>query len=317
MAVSRNCPSTDPVEAAVAACLARQAIPADALLLVGLSGGVDSIVLLRALLAVGRRPRAIHVHHGLSRHADDWASHCQALCSEFGVDLQVTQVTVERGSADGLEGAARRARHDAYSRADGDWLLLGHHAQDRAETLLFNLVRGAGMRGVAAMPERRGRILRPLLGLTRLQIIDYAVNRGLRWVEDASNEDDRFSRNYLRHRILAPLEDRFPGVTTRLAGAGERFAEAVELLDQLAALDLGSAPAAFPLAVGTLARLPEPRARNVLRMLLARAGIGIPSEARLAEALAQFLHAGCDRHPSVAFGAVRLVRRRGMIEIAD
>jgi tRNA(Ile)-lysidine synthase len=317
MAASRNSPSTEPVEAAVAACLARHAVPAGAILLVGLSGGVDSVVLLRSLVALGRQPRAIHVNHGLSSHAADWVRHCRSLCAELDVRLQVVEVTVERGSADGLEAAARRARHDVYGRTDGDWLLLGHHVQDRAETMLFNLLRGAGVRGAGAMPERNGRILRPLLKLTRQQIVDYALACGLAWVDDDSNEDIRHSRNYLRHRILAPLEERFPAAANRLAAAAERFAEAADLLDQLAEADLGDAPAAFPIELAVLVRLSEPRARNVLRLLLARAGIGIPGEARLTEALDQFLHAAPDRHPSVAFGPARLVRRRGRIEIAE
>ena len=316
MAASRNSPSTDPVEAAVAASLARRSVADGASLLVGLSGGVDSVVLLHALVALGRRPRAIHVNHGLSSHAADWARHCRALCAKLDVELQVVEVTVERGSVDGLEAAARRARHAAFAEVEAEWLLLGHHVQDRAETMLFNLIRGSGVRGAGAMPERNGRILRPLLHLTRRQIVDYAVARGLPWVDDDSNSDTRHSRNYLRHHILAPLEERFPAAANRLAAAAERFTEAADLLDQLADADLGDAPAAFPVELAVLARLSEPRARNVLRLLLSRAGIGIPGEARLIEALDQFLHAAPDRHPSVAFGPVRLVRRRGRIEIA-
>lgn len=216
---------------------------------------------------------------------------------------------MERGSADGLEAAARRARHAVLLSQRADWIALGHHRDDQVETLLFNLLRGAGVGGMAAMAEQRGRLLRPLLRVGRAQIEDYARMHSLQWVEDESNADLRFSRNFLRQRILAQLSSRFPAASRNVAAAARRFSEAQTLLDELACSDLGPDCLDFPVPLGKLAQLSEPRARNVLRYLLVRRGIQIPGEERLREALRQMLQAAPDRHPAVGCGTATLKRR--------
>jgi tRNA(Ile)-lysidine synthase len=212
-----------------------------------------------------------------------------------------------------LESAARRARHAVFSRSAADWIALGHQRGDRAETLLLNLLRGAGVRGAGAMRERDGRLLRPLLAVGRADILAYAHEHGLTWVEDGSNQQLTFARNFVRHTVLRTIAQRFPAVEQRLASAGARFAEACELLDELAKLDLAGHADAFPLAASVLTALPEPRARNVLRYLLQRHGVGISSEHRLGETLRQFRTAAADRHPVIGFGEWRLRRRGGRI----
>ncbi len=312
MAVSRKSPSTEQVLAAVGDCLDRH-VGADDRLVVGLSGGIDSVVLLHAAKQRSRTVGAVHVHHGLSPSADTWARFCRDLCHEWNVSLRVDRVNVDRNSTDGLEGAARRERHDVYKSAAADWILLGHHRGDRAETLLFNLLRGAGIRGAGAMPERNGRLLRPLLEVGRVDIEAYAKAHGLNWMDDHSNADTRFSRNFLRHTIIPALSRRFPAAEQRLAAAAARFAEAADLLDELARLDLGSREDSFPIDVECLTQLSEPRARNLLRYLLARHGVGIPSEERLSEALRQFIEAGQDKHPALVFGGHVMRRKAGRI----
>jgi tRNA(Ile)-lysidine synthase len=313
---SRNRP-IDPV-AAVAACIDRHAVNGQRLI-VGLSGGIDSVVLLHTLRAAAASRQlalaALHIHHGLSSNADAWLAHCRALCAGWDIPFFAERVAVERDSADGLEAAARRARHEAYARASVDWVVLGHHRDDQAETLLFNLMRGTGLRGAGAMSERKGRLLRPLLGVGRVDIERYARAHELRWIEDESNADTGFSRNYLRHNVLAGLEKRFPGSTANMAAATARFAEAERLLDDLARLDLAGHDAVFPLDVAVLAALPEPRARNVLRHLLQQHQIGIPGDERLRELLRQLIHAAPDRHPSAVFATWRILRRRGKIVV--
>lgn len=308
--------STDLISSAIEACLDRHVAPGQTVT-VGLSGGVDSVVLLHALRDSALRRNlglgAVHVHHALSPNAEEWTSHCQQLAATWGIPLAVERVEVERGSADGLEAAARRARHAAFATVGGDWIALAHHRGDQAETLLFNLLRGTGLAGAAAMKEINGRLLRPLLEVGREDIEAYAARHGLRWIEDESNADTDFSRNYLRHEILASIEGRFPGSTANLAAAGRRFAEALALLDDLAVLDLRGSPADFPLEIGTLKVLAEPRARNLLRYLLKRRHIGIPSEERLREVVRQFINAAPDRHPEASFGQWRIFRRAGRI----
>ncbi len=308
MAATRKSASTDPVSAAVTRCLARHVGPSDRLT-VAFSGGLDSTVLLHVLAAAsGCLVSAVHVHHGLSDNADHWAEFCQETCRAWAVPCSVYRVDVERGTRDGLEAAARRARHACYRQVAADWIVLAHHRGDRAETTLFNIVRGAGVRGAGAMPERSGRLLRPLLDVERTEIAAYAQAHGLRWIEDESNQDIRFSRNFLRLDILPALRQRFPSVEERLVSAAMHFAEAASLLDDLARLDLDDHPQAFPVDLELLRRLPEPRARNVLRFLLVILGVGIPSERRLKEAMRQFLTAAPDRHPAVVFGSVTLKR---------
>jgi tRNA(Ile)-lysidine synthase len=306
------------VPAAIEQCLDRH-VAAGQTLAVGLSGGVDSVVLLESLRDPARLRGAkltcLHVHHALSPNADAWETHCRGLCAAMDVPLTVTRVEVERNSFDGLEAAARRARHAAFAQAQADWIVLAHHRNDQAETLLFNLLRGTGVAGAAAMGETAGRLLRPLLNVGRDAIMAYAIEQSLRWVDDESNADTRLSRNHLRHAVLAGLEDRFPGSGANLAAAAGRFAEARGLLDELAILDLGARPADFPLDLGVLKALSEPRARNLLRYLLQRRHIGIPSEERLREVLRQVIHAGPDRHPAAVFGQWRIFRRAGQIHV--
>ncbi|MEW6515267.1 MAG: tRNA lysidine(34) synthetase TilS [Pseudomonadota bacterium] len=282
-------------------------------LVVGLSGGVDSVVLLHALASLHRESvSALHVHHGISPNADRWSGFCAEVARQVGVPFERAMVAVERCSADGLEAAARRARHQAFAVSAGDWIVLAHHRDDQAETLLFNLLRGTGIAGAAAMRERSGRLLRPLLSVGRDDIERYAAAHRLDWIEDESNADTRHSRNFLRHRILASLTQRFPAAAKNLASAAARFAEAQDLLDDLARADLGNLTD-FPVPVTDLQVLDEPRARNALRYLLVLHAVQIPSEARLREALRQMLTAGIDRHPAMHLGAYRLVRRRGLI----
>ena len=316
MASSRNPLRTEiPAQAlanAVSANLLPHVCPQDHLL-IGLSGGIDSVVLLHVLATrlSGLKLSALHVHHGLSPQADHWAQWCAEYARQLGINFHCEKVVVERGSPDGLEAAARRARYDAFDRQAGDWVLLAHHLDDQAETLLFNLLRGSGLAGAAAMRICRGRRLRPLLTVSRAQIERYARDCGLTWICDESNADTRFSRNYLRHRVMAPLAERFPAGAKNLAAACDRFAESLALLDALARLDAGGDD--FPVSVESLQALDAPRARNVLRYLLSRHGVPIPGEARLREALRQLLTAAVDRHPSLSLGAHRLLRRRGWI----
>lgn len=298
-----------------------QGLPRGSRIALGFSGGLDSSVLL-ALLA-GQESRqhfefsAIHVHHGLSAHADAWAAFCHEVCSRAGIPLNVVRIDVPQGTAEGLEAAARRLRYERFEAYPADFILLAHHVNDQAETLLFNLMRGTGVRGAAGMPAvagPKGRYLRPLLSCTRAELEAYAVEHGLRWVDDDSNSDTRFSRNFIRHEVLPVLERRFPAAVDNLARATEYFSEAQEMLDEMARADLGQSQA-FPVPVSLLAALSAARARNVLRYLLARHGLQAPGSKRLEEALRQFIEAAPDRHPSLELPRYRLFRSRGKVAI--
>lgn len=301
----------------VLACLGTHVRPGRRLT-VAYSGGLDSSVLLHLLAEL--RPQfdfgleAVHVHHGLSSHADAWAVHCQAVCDALGVPLAVQRVRVEP-AGEGPEAAARAARYGFFSELDTDILALAHHRDDQAETVLAQLLRGGGARGLAAMPVARflagGRaiLLRPLLDVPRTEILAWARERDLRWVEDDSNAALHLTRNALRHEVLPLLEARFPGAAATLARAAGRFAEAAALLDDLAALDAGEEAEA--LAIARLAALPEARARNLLRRYLEHAGAELHPDV-LREGLRQLLDARVDARVRVEFGPVVLVRSGGL-----
>lgn len=189
--------------------------------------------------------RAIHIHHGLQAAADAWPAHCQAICDNFDVELQVIHVQVSPGAS--LEQAARDARYAAFSQVlgPGDILFTGQHRDDQAETLLFRLLRGAGLRGLAAMPGQRalgqGSLVRPLLACSRQHLQDYAQAQGLTWIEDPSNVDTQFARNYLRGEVMPHLQQRWPQASQNFARAAEHLGEALGLLDELAQEDLALA----------------------------------------------------------------------------
>ena len=252
---------------------------------VGFSGGLDSTVLLHLLAELAKREslpplNAIHVHHGLQAVADAWPLHCQQVCNALSVPLQVICAQVKPGAS--LEQAARDARYVAFSErlAAGEVLLTGQHQDDQAETLLFRLMRGAGVRGLAGMPVSRtlgaGHLLRPLLSTSRAELEAYAHEHHLQWVEDPSNGDSRFSRNYLRNEVLPVLRARWPQATASMARTAAHLDDAQQLLEELAQADLALAESdhAFAwlklpsLALPALAGLSAARQRNALRYWL-------------------------------------------------
>ncbi|MDF0730526.1 tRNA lysidine(34) synthetase TilS [Pseudomonas entomophila] len=249
---------------------------------VAFSGGLDSTVLLHLLADRARHPdapplRAVHIHHGLQSAADAWPVHCQQVCDALGIELSVVHVQVPPGAS--LEQAAREARYRAFSAivGPGEVLFIGQHREDQAETLLFRLLRGAGLRGLAAMPTSRplgqGWLARPMLHLAREHLQQYAQAAGLRWIEDPSNSDTAFARNFLRAEVFPLLRQRWPQASQNLARGAAHLGEALELLDELACSDIAAAvpgaPAQWPgldsLDLGTLAALSPARQRNALQ----------------------------------------------------
>lgn len=273
---------------------------------VALSGGLDSVVLLDCLVRLRERRAfplaAIHIDHGLSARAGDWAAFCRKLCDGHRVALDVVQVHVTGVHGEGVEAASRRARYDAFHRCVTGTLVLAHHLDDQAETVLLQLLRGAGPRGTGAMPSVRsaggqsGRLTlaRPLLGVSRSQLQDYALARGVAWVDDESNADTRLDRNFLRSHVLPLLAQRFRGYRAALGRSAALFREASTLLDDLAIIDGRDAMRGDALDARVLRSLSEPRARNLLRWYLRDQGVAAPPARRLTEAVRQLRQAGDD-----------------------
>jgi len=259
-------------------------------LVVALSGGLDSSVLLHALCSLqfdngaGFSLRAIHVNHGLSANATIWQGFCQRLCDVSGVALHVAQVQVNGGGASNLESEARKCRYEVFERELGtdECLVMGHHLDDQAETFLLRSLRGSGPRGLAAIPLHRpigrGRLIRPLLRFSRLDLLVYAQAHNIEWVDDESNENLQFDRNFCRHQILPVLASRWPAYRESWARSALLCAEADALLDDLAALDYQriQGKVGTVLSLKLLHGLNEPRQRNVLRYWLQQAGAPDP-----------------------------------------
>lgn len=290
-----------------------------------LSGGVDSVVLLHLLLplrnALDFSLSAIHVNHQISPHAGAWADFCAELCAQHAIPLQIRKVQVPRRSKSGLEAAARAARYAVFADLDCDVLLLAHHLDDQVETLLLNLLRGTGLSGAAGMPESRQPFLhrdaaslvlaRPLIEVPRATLSDYAKQHRLHWIEDESNTDTAFTRNFLRHEVLPLVEQRFPAYRDTLARAARHFAEADALLDELALLDLAQAQHAEKLRLAVLAQLSPARAMNVLRAFLQQQGVPVLDNDRVQEWLRQLLGARDDRQVALGIAGLMLRRYRG------
>lgn len=302
-------------------------IPARSSILVGLSGGMDSVVLLHLLHRLAPRfpwrLSALHVHHGISPNADAWADFCAGLCAELDIPLDIEHVDIAPLRGHGIEAAARKLRHAAFARQSCDFVALAHHADDQAETLLLQLLRGSGVKGVAAMPvlsSAEGPLssgahpatVRPLLDLPRAALLDYAQGHGLRWVEDESNADDSYPRNFLRHRALPLLEERFPACRDTLARSARHFAEASELLDNLARIDAAGAMQGDALDVAVLRALTPPRAKNLLRYFLHARGAAMPQAAQLDDMLRQLCEARQDASLCVHSGSWELHRYRDL-----
>jgi tRNA(Ile)-lysidine synthase len=275
-------------------------VPSGSSLLVGLSGGVDSVVLLHLLHQISPRFQwrlsALHVHHGISTHADSWSAFCVALCAEYAIPLTVEYVDINPLRDMGIEAAARQLRHSALERQSTGFIALAHHRDDQVETLLLQLLRGAGVRGASAMQifkPRQGKsaLVRPLLNITRSELEAYACEYALHWVEDDSNQDVSYPRNFLRHQVLPVLEQRFPAYRKTLARSAGHFAEAAELMETLALQDARIAIADARLNVPVLREFSEARSKNLLRHFLERSKAPIPDATRLTEMLRQLCQA--------------------------
>ena len=245
---------------------------------VALSGGADSCALL--LACVRRWPmqvRAVHVHHGLQAAADDFAAHCQILCDLWSVPLVITRVQAHAASGESPEDAARLARYQAYAQVlQTHWggaiqdIALAQHADDQVETVLLALTRGAGLPGLSAMPalaERGGlRIHRPWLDVPSYQLRDWLVKEGVTWIEDPTNQDQRYTRNRIRHQLLPALDKAFPSFRQTFGRSARHAAQAQLVLDDMALIDLQLI--GVPPQLLALQQLSKARQANVLRAWL-------------------------------------------------
>ena len=302
------------------------------LVYLGLSGGVDSCALLHALVELRRRRRlvvkALHVNHGLHPQAAAWEAHCRELCRRYAVPLEAKRVEIGNSGDGGVEARARAARYAWFETwiSDGGTLLTAHHRNDQVETVLLRLIRGAGVAGVAGMravrPLGGGWLVRPLLEFWRADLERYARDLGLEWVIDPSNAESSLSRNYLRHRVLPLVTERWPAAPALIARFAEHAAQTQTILEAVANSDLeGVAHSREPVILGgggrvrlaDLVGLEEARLCNLIRYWFQQCGFAPPSARRLQEIIWRMIRDPGGSGTVMAWSGNELRRYRGWL----
>jgi tRNA(Ile)-lysidine synthase len=286
---------------------------------VALSGGVDSVVLLHLLYQLQKKYhftlKASHVHHGLSKNADKWVKFCETLCAKLSIPLDVNFVKLPQKKSLGIEGEARQLRYEKLLQAKTDLVVLAHHEDDQAETFLLQLIRGAGVKGLSSMAhfDEDRHLWRPLLTTSKMDIETYAKQHKLKWIEDESNQNIAFDRNFIRSKILPILKNRFSHIIKVISRSSSHIAEAQHLLDDLAKIDLKnhlkSIKYKHKLQVKTLIQLSPYRAKNVLRYWLELNDQMMPKKDLLDELLRQVLTAKKDADLKIHLSKAFEIRR--------
>lgn len=302
-------------------------MPTAGRLLVAYSGGVDSSVLLNLLSRHREKLNmeivAVHVNHQLSPVAENWIKHCKNICENENIRFEIITVNAKKPKGHSQEAYARELRYAVLEKMMGtdDLLLTGHHKDDQAETLIQQLMRGAGPDGLAAMPVIRkfgqGWLVRPLLDFSRKQIRDYAEQHGLKWIEDESNQDTDIDRNYIRNHVIPCLQERWPSVINILSRSAGHQAEVVNLLREVAEQDYEKARGEQPdiLEITSLKKLPEARMKNVIRYWLKKNGHQPASTSVMDIIIGELIFAGDDREPLVNWHETEIRRYRNNIYV--
>lgn len=270
---------------------------------VGLSGGVDSVVLLHLFAQTSAKVRAIHIHHGLSPNADSWADFCQSLCQRWQIPLAIKHICVQ--GSQGLEANARVARYQAFKEEirPNEVLVTAHHLDDQAETFLLALKRGSGVKGLSAMQavsfQQNLTLFRPLLAVSKAELLAYAKAHQLDHIEDESNRSNAFERNFLRNQILPLLQQRWQHFNQMVARSAAHCAEQQQLLEELLAAELARLAdfSQKSLDVGEFGSFSQAKQKQLLRLWLDKCGVEMPSLAQVERILVDVVFAQADRQP--------------------
>lgn len=292
------------------------------------SGGIDSHVLLHVLAKHQHqfsdiKFSAVHINHALNPQADQWAEHCRKVCDELQISYIDIDVDATPLAGESPEAKAREARYQAIIRLirEGDCLLTAHHQDDQVETLLLQLMRGSGPKGLAAMPQwanfGAGNLARPFLDVRREDLHAYAIANKLKWIIDESNLDTKFDRNFIRHEIVPKLAQRWPSLAQTISRSARYCAEAVELLEDAAErylLEIN--PDQLPyLSVRKLVQLTKAQQRNVIRHWINQHHMNTPSSTQLEQVIEQMLSAAPDSMPKVSWEGCEVRRYRDQLYV--
>ena len=293
------------------------------------SGGADSHVLLHIMASISQQIglaglRAVHINHQLQETAFEWEKHCADICDQLSVPFYHTRIDIKLRRGDSLEAVARDARYEkmASMLKPKEVLLTAHHQDDQAETLLLQLLRGAGVKGLAAMPQKKpiaeGSLFRPFLQFTRQQILEYAHTHELRWVEDKSNSDINFNRNYLRHKVMPLIQARWPQCGKTLSRSAQHCSSADNLISELAQLDLHKCRGESErvLLVNAMLTLSLSRRNQVFRYWMSEQYKCIPTQGQLLQ-INNMLFARGDAQACVAVGEIEIRRHLDRIHIME
>ena len=293
---------------------------------IAFSGGMDSHVLLHAFADLKVRLndvelQAVHIDHGLNEKSESWSQQCQQVCESYDIPVKIVRVDARHDKGESPEAAARHARYDAFKELlkEGDCVVTAHHQDDQAETLLLQLARGGGPAGLASMPVL-GRfhsawLARPLLNFTREQLSDYAQGENLQWIDDPSNFDINFDRNFVRHTVMPALKQRWPQIVKTISRSALHNAEVSQLLEQLADMDLQQLQGEYPntLVVSALMALDEKRRNNAIRTWIKKLGLPLPQAVHLEHINRDILLARKDAQPAVNWAGCVLSRYRDQL----
>lgn len=294
------------------------------------SGGLDSHVLLNLAHQIpniqpGIKINALHVHHGLSQNADAWVVHCENICAQLQIPLTVLWVDAEAREGESPEEVAREARIAAWEKFldERDCLLMAHHEADQAETILLRLFRGTGPLGLGGMPMKgqlgKGEFLRPLLSVSKETLLDYATDQNLEWIEDESNTNIRFDRNFVRHEILPRIVARWPRVVRSINRAGALCLETATAVQILAASDfqIVVSHSKDQLSVARLLTLEPVRRRGVLRYWLQSLGFALPSRDHMERIDREIVQAKPGSRPRLKVSNYVITREKGNLCVTE